>query len=176
MSYILLILIFIAANVVIFGFVLFYIFNIFGFFTGGSYAGTPYEIVDCLFEFVKIDKKDIVYDLGSGDGRVLIAAAENGANAVGWEINYPLYVYSVRRIKRLNLQNKIKIHYGNFWKTDISSATVIFAFLMPKYMVRLERKLKKEASSGTLVVTYKAKLPSREPIKISADGLAVYYF
>ena len=158
------------------GILAFFIFNFLGFFSGGPYIGTPYKVVDNLFRLVKVGKKDIVYDLGSGDGRILIAAAKHGAGGVGWEINYPLYLFSVRRIKKLKLDKKIKIHYGNFWRSKLEGATVIFAFLFPKYMRQLEKKLTSEVSSGTLVVTYKARLPGRKPIKESQDGLAVYYF
>lgn len=163
-------------GILLFAVLLFYIFNILGLLSGGPYSATPYQIVENLFKFVTVGKKDVVYDLGSGDGRVLIEAAKHGAYGVGWEINYPLYVYSLRRVKRLKLDKKIKIHYGNFWKAKLKQATVIFAFLLPKFMQRLEKKLEKETSSGTLVITYKAKLPNRQATKISPDGLAVYYF
>lgn len=172
-----LITIIVAILLIILGFSLlvFLIFNSLGFFAGAPYAATPAEIVNKLFTIVSVGKDDIVYDLGSGDGRILIEAAKRGAKGVGWEINFPLYLWSVRRIKQFKLEKKVKIHFGNFWTKKLGKATVIFAFLLPEHMERLERKLEKELQPGTKVITYLAKLPNRKPVREEA-GLAVYQF
>ena len=153
----------------------FFFFNTYGFFTGAPFAATPSTIIDSLFSLVDITEKDVVYDLGSGDGRVLIAAANKGAKSIGWEINLPLYYYSLRQLKRSKINHKVTIHYGNFWNKKLSDATVIFAFLLPEYMDRLEKKIRREVSPGVRVVTYLAKLPNSKPIA-EKDGLTVYKF
>jgi hypothetical protein len=156
--------------------ILFLVFNSLGFFFGAPYAGTPTAVVHNVFSLVHIGKDDTVYDLGSGDGRVLIAAARYGARSEGWEINIPLTMLAMRRIRKSPYRRHIRVHFGNFWNTDFSKATVIFAFLLPQYMNRLEKKLLREAKSGTRVVTYLAKLPRVRPIRESPDGLTVYRF
>lgn len=155
--------------------VIFLFFNTYGFFTGAPFAATPSTIIDSLFTLIDITEKDVVYDLGSGDGRILVAASKKGAKSIGWEINLPLYYYSLRQIKRSKLDHKITVHYGNFWNKKLSGATVIFAFLLPEYMERLEKKIRHEVSPGVRVVTYLAKLPKREPIA-EKDGITVYKF
>lgn len=158
------------------GVITFLIFNSLGFFAGAPYATTPQKIVDEIFALVDVSERDTIYDLGSGDGRILIAAAKRGAKAVGWEINLPLYLWSVRRIRRLKLVHQIRVHFGNFWKKDLSGATIIFAFLLPEYMARLEKKVSREVAAGVKVITYLAKLPTRKPVQTTDDGIAIYQF
>ena len=158
------------------GLVVFLFFNSIGFFSGAPYAATPGSIVNKIFSLVDISEKDVVYDLGSGDGRILIAVAKKGARATGWEINFPLYLWSIRRIRRLKLSHRITVHFGNFWKKSLSGSTVIFAFLLPEYMARLEKKISREVTPGVKVVTYLARLPSRKPVETTEDGLSLYQF
>lgn len=154
----------------------FLIFNSIGFFTGAPYAPSPSSIVDKIIDLAQITQKDIVYDLGSGDGRVLIGVAKKGAQAIGWEINYPLYAWSIRSIKQSGLGGKVTVHFGNFWNKPFSGATVVFAFLLPQSMAKLEQKLRREVAPKTRVVTYLAKLPTYKPYKETPDGLTLYIF
>lgn len=87
----------------------------------------------------------IVYDLGSGDGRVLVEAAKRGAKPVGVEMN-PFLVL-LCRLKKLN------VRWQNLWNADISEAQVVFVYLLPHHMNKLERKLKKELKPGSLIVS-----------------------
>jgi len=103
----------------------------------------------------KVKKGDIIYDLGCGDGTALIIAAkEFGATGVGIEID-PLRVW-VSRIKIFanGLANKLEIRRKSFWDQDISEATVIFMYLIPKTLIKLRPKLLKELKPGTRVVTF----------------------
>ena len=154
----------------------FVLFNSLGFFTGAPFATTPASIVAEVFQLVEVGERDIVYDLGSGDGRILIAAARQGARGVGWEINFPLYLWSIRKIRKLGLSHKIAIHFGNFWRNKFSGATVIFAFLLPENMTRLEKKINREVAPGTKVVTYLARFPDKQPKETTPHGVAIYQF
>lgn len=154
----------------------FLIFNSIGFFTGAPYAPSPSLIVDKIIDLAQVTQRDIVYDLGSGDGRVLIGVAKKGATAIGWEINYPLYAWSIRSIKQSRLGGKVTVHFGNFWNKSFSGATVVFAFLLPQSMAKLEAKLRREVPPKTRVVTYLAKLPTYKPYKETPDGLTLYIF
>lgn len=105
------------------------------------------------FEMAKLSSKDIVYDLGSGDGRsLIIAAKEFRAKAIGVEID-PLRAFISKILIKLNGgSNKIKIIRSNFFDVDISEATVVFVYLVPKALERLRPKLLKELKKGTKVI------------------------
>lgn len=113
-------------------------------------------------KLAKISKDDIVYDLGSGDGTMLITAAkEFGAKGVGVEIDLLRYWISKLRLHLNNLSKKIKIVRKNFFDADVSKATVVVMYLIPKTLNRLKPKLLKELKPGTRIVTfvYKIDLP-----------------
>lgn len=106
-----------------------------------------------------VTKKDTVYDLGSGDGTALIVAAQEfGARGIGVEID-PLRAFlSKMKIKRAGLSKQINIHRKNFFQHDISSATVVFVYLVPKALQRLLPKLQKELKPGTRIVSFRYEL------------------
>lgn len=115
-----------------------------------------------ICKILKLNKNDKIYDLGSGDGTLLITAArEFGSKAVGVEID-PLRVYFSRLILFiLGLSNLVKIRRQNFFAADIKDATVVFMYLIPKTLAALKPKLLKELKPGTRVITfvYKIDLP-----------------
>lgn len=113
-------------------------------------------------KLAKIDKNDVVYDLGCGDGTALLTAAkEHGAKGVGVEID-PLRVWIAKiRIALGGNSEAIKIVRKNFFDMDVSPASVVIMYLIPKTLNRLKTKLLKELKPGTRVVTfvYKIDLP-----------------
>lgn len=123
---------------------------------------TNKKIARIQCRLAKITKNDIVYDLGSGDGTMLMTVAgEFGAKGVGVEIDLLRYWYSKVAIKIKGLSKKLKIVRKNFFDVDVSSATVVVMYLIPKTMNRLKPKLLKELKPGTRIVTfvYKIDLP-----------------
>jgi len=123
---------------------------------------TSPKIARVQCKLAKVKKGDVIYDLGSGEGTALmIAAREFGASGVGIEID-PLRVFTSRlAILFGGLNDKIKIERKNFFAVDVTGATVIFMYLIPKTMARLRSKLLNELKPGTRVVTfvYKIDLP-----------------
>ncbi len=115
----------------------------------------------------------LVYDLGSGDGRVLLAAAKNGSPAVGFEINPVLFCWSWLRVRCKRLSKKISLCPVSFWQQSLRPASIIFAFLLPEHMAKLEKKLEKEIKSGTVVITYLASLPHWKAY-LSENGYKLY--
>lgn len=103
----------------------------------------------------KIRKGDVVYDLGSGEGvALMIAAKEFGAIGVGVEID-PFRVFTSKlSIKAAGLSDRLKIYRKNFFDVDISDATVVIMYLIPKTLARLRPKLLKELKPGTRIVTF----------------------
>lgn len=113
-----------------------------------------------MCKLAKVEKDDIVYDLGSGDGTALIIAAkEFGARGVGIEIDPLRYFISTLLLRRNRvLDDKIKIIKKNFFDVDISEASVVFVYLVPKALERLKPKLLKELKPGTLLVSFRYKI------------------
>lgn len=123
---------------------------------------TNRKVARAMCRLVKLNKNDIVYDLGCGDGTALsVAAKEFGARGVGIEIDPLRYLFSKIRFKINGLNKKVKIIKKNFYDVNLSDASVIFVYLVPKALERLRPKLLKELKSGTLLVSfrYKANLP-----------------
>lgn len=111
-----------------------------------------------------IKKGDIFYELGSGDGRVVIAAAQMGAEGFGIEQSWIRIFYSRYKAARLKLKNAHFIH-GDIFNQNLSSATVVFIFLLPKGLRKLEPKLKKELKKGSIVITQTFHFPNWKPYK-----------
>jgi predicted RNA methylase len=114
----------------------------------------PKNTIRKMLKEAKVSSKDIVYDLGCGDGRVLIIAAkEFGARAIGIEKSWVLAKISEWKVKKEKLEDKVEIINKDFFKVNLSNATVIFAYLSKKINKKLEPKLKKELKKGTKVLS-----------------------
>lgn len=111
------------------------------------------------FKLANVTKKDVVYELGSGGATALVVAAkEFGAKGVGIEIEPFRFLLSRFTIMRLHLSKNIKLIRGNFYKQDLSDATVLYVYLVPQTLNRLIPKFKKELKKGTKIVSYKYKM------------------
>lgn len=95
----------------------------------------------------------IFFDLGSGDGRMIVKAASLGASAIGVEINPFLIWYSQTAIKKKGLQNNAKIIQEDFFKIDLSSADVVFTYLLPSLMKELSQKFYNELKPGAKIIS-----------------------
>ena len=112
-----------------------------------------------MCRLAKVSKKDVVCDLGSGDGTALIVAAkEFGANGVGIEIDPLRFFISSMLLRSNGVSNRVKILKKNFFDVDISDATVVFVYLVPRALERLKPKLLRELKPGTRIVSYRYKI------------------
>ena len=103
----------------------------------------------------KIGKKDVVYDLGSGDGTTLITASkEFGASGVGIEIDPLRFFVSSMLLRSSILSDRVKILRKNFYDVDLHKANVVYVYLVPRVLKKLLPKFKKELRKGTRVVSY----------------------
>ncbi len=127
------------------GFAIFLFYSIIAFLTGAPFVPSTSPAAGAMIRLAAIKKGDRVYDLGSGNGKLVLLAKNMGANAVGYEINPLLVLLS-------NLRGA-KTKWKNFWSADIHDADVVFVYLLPFRMEKLEKKLKKELKKGTLVVS-----------------------
>lgn len=120
---------------------------------------TNKKVARAMCRLAKINKKDIVYDLGSGTGTALIVAAkEFGAKGIGVEID-PLRVLISNLMIRINgAQDKLKIKRKNFYDVDVSKASVVFVYLVPRVLEKLKPKLLRELKPGTLLLSFRYKV------------------
>lgn len=127
---------------------------------------TSRKISIIMCKLAQITKKDVIYDLGSGDGQALITAAKLGARGVGVEIDISRVLISKMFFALNGVSDKIEIRRKNFFNVDLSDATVVFAYLVPKTLARLKPKFLKELRPGTRIVTFVYKI---DPDSIGVD-------
>jgi predicted RNA methylase len=114
----------------------------------------PKRTIEQMLELAKIKRNDILYDLGCGDGRVLIFAAKKyGIKVVGIEKNLLLFWLCKRNIRKNKLENRIKLIKNDFFKEDLNRATVILVYLSKGINQKLKPKLEKELKKGARVVS-----------------------
>lgn len=113
-----------------------------------------------MCKLAKVKSGDVVFDLGSGDGTSLIMAAkEFKARGVGIEVDPLRILLSKVFVRTQNVSDKVIIKKNNFFKEDISSANVVFMYLVPKTLYRLKKKLLSELKPGTRIVTVTYEIP-----------------
>lgn len=134
--------------------------------TGGTdrtpnaiFVPTPLDVVEPMLAAAKVGKDDVVYDLGSGDGRVLIAAAKKyGCRAVGLELDRELVALSQRQVTEAAQDKLVTIKEADFFEADFSEATVVTVYLYPGLLKRLLPKLEK-LKPGTRIVSHQFEIP-----------------
>jgi predicted RNA methylase len=127
-------------------------------------------VIQHIMDMVKIKKGDIFYDLGSGDGRVVIAAALRGAKAYGVEIDPFRVWYSRICIFLFGLSGRAKIIQGDIFKVNLSNADIITTYLLQETNDKLFPKLDKELKEDTRIVSSAFNYPKLKPITINPDG------
>lgn len=128
------------------------------------------ETIKTVMEFADLKKGYVFYDLGSGDGRILVEAAKAKIPVVGVEENKLLNWVARRKTKHLN---NVKIIQGNLFKQDISKATVIVAYLSRKLTYELQKKIEKETKKGTRIILIDHPFKDWEPVKIKSGLIPV---
>ena len=124
------------------------------------YAVTPEAVVTAMLEVAGVRPGDTVVDLGSGDGRLVIAAAkEFGARGYGVDIDPVLVAYARRKAEEAGVAERAQFHQRDLFKTDIADASVVTIYLLPTIMDRVAAKLAAELAPGTRVVTHDYVLP-----------------
>lgn len=128
-----------------------------------------------MVEFADIRPGMKVYDLGCGDGRFLLLAAEKGAEAVGVELDPVVWFYAWIRARRSPYAARIRVRWGSLWWTSVREADVVFVYLMPYWMGKLERMLRAQLKPGAVVVSNTFGLGDAKPFK-SDDTAFVYAY
>ncbi len=128
------------------------------------FVTTPMEVVSRMLQMAGTGAGDTVYDLGSGDGRIVIEAASRfGARAVGVELNPQLARESAERIQELGLEERARIIQGDLFETDVTTATVVTVYLLQAANRQLSPILEKSLQPGTRVVAHDIRIPDWRP-------------
>ncbi|HXF86105.1 MAG TPA: hypothetical protein VNK49_12030 [Anaerolineales bacterium] len=145
------------------------------FFGPPSIPTNPDRIRKAL-QLANLQPDEILYDLGAGDGRVLlIAAREFGAQAIGIEIGPVQCALIWLRVIMGGLREKIKIRWGNYLKADLSAADIVFVYATSKEIAKLESHLKKQMKPGARLVSISADFPTWEPSAFDDHDLIFVY-
>ena len=144
------------------------------------YVPTPQIVVDEMLKLASVTAKDVVIDLGSGDGRMIITAARNfKANGLGVDIDAKLVELSSKQAKADGVAERVKFIEQDMFKTDISKATVVTLYVLPDFMEKLRPKLLAELKPGSRIVAHDYYMsdwfPDRQlsltvPEKVKANG------
>ncbi|MGB9980477.1 SAM-dependent methyltransferase [Methanobacterium sp.] len=134
---------------------------------GAGFQPTSRKLVKQMLDMAEVGPDDIVYDLGSGDGRIVINAVKKyNAKAVGLEADPSRVFWSRLVITLSGIGNRAKIIWGNFFNQDISEATVVTLFLSDTANQKLKSKFIKELKPGTKIVSYVWKFKGWQPVKV----------
>jgi protein-L-isoaspartate O-methyltransferase len=133
------------------------------------YVTSPQQIVDKMLEAAELKPGELVYDLGSGDGRVVLTAVQKfNANAVGVELDEKLAKATTEKIQKLGLQNRAKVIQGNMLEVDISPADVVVMYLTTESNDILRPALEKQLRPGTRVVSHDFQVRGWTPVRVAS--------
>ena len=141
------------------------------------YVPTPQPVVDAMLKLAGVTDKDVVYDLGCGDGRIPITAAQKfGARGVGIDIDPKRIEEANENAKAAAVTDKVTFLTQDLFESDISGATVVTLYLLPSLNEKLMPKLKRELKPGTRVVSHAFTMGNEWPPdqRVEADGKTVY--
>lgn len=136
------------------------------------YLPTPQPVVAAMLRLAGVSPSDVVYDLGSGDGRIPIAAAhEYGARAVGIELDGRMMERARCNAHEAGVERLVRFRQEDLFRTDLSEATVVTFFLFPEMARRLAPKLRAELRPGTRIVSHRFEMGDWPPERATeADG------
>jgi tRNA G37 N-methylase Trm5 len=139
------------------------------------FVPTPQEVVDKMIELAGVKKGDTVYDLGSGDGRIVITAAKKGARAVGFEIDGDLVKESRENIRKAGVQNLAEVRQQDILTVDVSPASAVTMYLLPDVNLKLKPTLLSQLKPGSRVVSHAFDMGDWKPDKTErVNGRTVY--
>lgn len=142
------------------------------------FVPTTDAVVAKMLEMAKVGPKDIVYDLGSGDGRIVITAAKKyGATGLGVDIDPERVKEANQNAKEAKVTDKVKFKQGDLFEVDLSPATVVTLYLLPDVNLKLRPKLLSELKPGTRVVSHNYHMGDWKPEQtVQMDGHTVYFW
>jgi hypothetical protein len=147
-------------------------------FAGVVLVGAPYlptltRQVNVALELADLQAGQTLLELGCGDGKVLVAAARQGIQVVGYELNPILALIAWLRTRRYGSQ--VRVIWGNFWQSSWPPAEAIFVFLLPRYMPKLHNKCMRYKYRPVKLISFAFEVPDKKPTRQKA-GLYLYLY
>jgi ribosomal protein L11 methylase PrmA len=142
------------------------------------YVPTPEEVVDAMLQVAKVTKADVVYDLGTGDGRIPVTAAKKyGARGVGIDIDPQRIKEANENVQKNGVADKVRILQADLFEANISEATVVTLYLLPSLNQKLMPKLMKDLKPGTRIVSHAFDMGEWKPEQeLDVSGRKIYYW
>ena len=140
----------------------------------GPIVATPTSIVDDILSLADVGPADFVVDLGSGDGRIVIAAVARfeARGGFGVDISPEMVALANDNARKAGVADRVHFYQRDLFTSDVHEATVVTVYLLPEVMARVEQKLRRELAAGARVVVHDFPFPTWRPEKtISADSL-----
>jgi SAM-dependent methyltransferase len=140
------------------------------------FVPTPTTVVDAMLKLARVAAADVIYDLGSGDGRIVITAAQKyGARGIGVEIDPALVKEATKKAQKAGVADHVTFLQADLFKTDLSEASVVTLFLSASINRRLEAKLKRELKPGSRIVSHRFPIDDWTPDEdVQIRGTHVY--
>jgi cyclopropane fatty-acyl-phospholipid synthase-like methyltransferase len=142
------------------------------------YVPTPQEVVDEMLRMADVKKDDIIYDLGCGDGRIVITAAKRyGARGIGIDIDPERIKESEENARAAGVTDKVKFRLDDIFEADFKEATVVTLYLLDRLNEQLRPKLLRDLKPGTRIVSHAFRMGDWEPEKSAeVDGKMIYFW
>lgn len=139
------------------------------------YVPSPQFVVDKMIDLAGVKPGDLVYDLGSGDGRIVITAAKMGAKAVGFEIDGDLVGESRANVKKAGVEALAEIRHQDILTVDFSAASVVTMYLLPDVNLQLKPKLLSQLKPGARIVSHSFNMGDWQPDRVERiEGRTIY--
>jgi len=140
------------------------------------YVPTRPAVVDAMLKLANVSSKDVVYDLGCGDGRIVITAAKQyGATGKGIDINPERIAEAKANAQKENVNSKVKFEVGDLFKSDFSPASVVTLYLLPAINLKLRPQLLSQLKPGTRIVSHAFDMGDWKPEQtVEVDGATIY--
>jgi trans-aconitate methyltransferase len=142
------------------------------------FVPTPQDVVDEMLKMAKVRKGDVLYDLGSGDGRIAVTAAKRyGVRAVGIDIDPERIREATENARKAGVANLVQFRREDLFKADFREATVVTLYLLPDLNVKLRPRLWQELKPGTRVVSHQFDMADWKPEKqLELNGRTIYFW
>ncbi|MDX2231644.1 MAG: class I SAM-dependent methyltransferase [Leptolyngbyaceae cyanobacterium bins.349] len=142
------------------------------------YVPTPQEVVDEMLRLANVQKADKLYDLGSGDGRIVVTAAQKfGTRGVGVDLDPERVQEANANARRAGVSDLVEFRRQDLFKTDLRQATVVTLYLLPEVNLRLRPKLLQELKPGTRIVSHAFDMGDWKPEKVvRVNGRTIYFW
>jgi SAM-dependent methyltransferase len=130
------------------------------------FVPTPQDVVDKMLELAKVTENDLIYDLGCGDGRIVVTAAERyGCRGVGYDIDPERVIDSMKNVEKNNVEHLVRIEQRDVFTLDLSGASVVTLYLLPSLNVKLIPQLKK-LKPGARIVSHDFDMHGVKPDRV----------